>query len=494
MANSGDPRFWGDPAAVPSGGGGTASATSTEVSAVSAQALSALNVVSNRLSAVSAINKNTGLSVEGLQGVINALSDSISAVNDGVAGAEAHADLASAAATSVNSRVTSVNSFLSGGISVRVVAGTSIRGGLQSIVNALSDKISSTSAVLSDRITSVANRVNSVNSFISGISSRSVGDISTHGLQSVINALSNRISAAGGGGSVTSAEVQVASAAATSVDGRATSLANAISVNLSAVLNASTGPSIAAISLMSDTKSAVANVSCVSGAGSATGLQDVIQALSVRVDAVSNADSVTRSALAAASTVGSIAALSLAIANDASVSAAVIANISAQIGSGQFKMVTGAQAIATATFTKVSGLSLSIGGSGFYEVHGQLVWSQSGAGSASAIFNFGMSCTQTPVMAMFAMCGNTGALGAAGALSAFTQFGGNSAMCATPSIMYSAKPNPGVSGSVACTMFFDGVMQCSTAAGILEVVAACSTAAFGINIQPGSFIRAFKIG
>jgi hypothetical protein len=178
-----------------------------------------------------------------------------------------------------------------------------------------------------------------------------------------------------------------------------------------------------------------------------------------------------------------------------SVSAAIINEVSVQFGRGQFKMVTtGDQAVATATFTKVSGLSLSIAGSGFYEVHGQLIWSQSETGSASAIFNFGMSMTAQPVMAMFRMQGNTGLLAAAGGLSAFTQFGGNSAICATPSIMYSAKPNVGASASVTGTMFFDGVLQASTVQSQLKVVVAASAGDFAIAIKPGSWVRAYRIG
>lgn len=214
------------------------------------------------------------------------------------------------------------------------------------------------------------------------------------------------------------------------------------------------------------------------------------------VSAAIRADEASHIASTSATIKADIASVSAAIKTDiASVSAAILNDVASRMGSAQFKMVTtGAQAVATATFTKVSGLSLSIVGSGFYIVEGQLVWSQSGAGSASAIFNFGMSMTAQPVMAMFKMEGNIGALAAAAGLSSWTQYGGNSAICATPSIMYSAKPNPGASGSVTNTMFFNGVLQASTAQSQLKVVVACSTAAFGVAIQPGSWIRAYKIG
>lgn len=404
---------------------------------------------------------------------------------------------ASAAATSVDGRVNSVNTFISG-ISSRSVGNVSTHG-FQSIINALSGRIdnvtggsvtsneasaisqtasannASLSAVLAGSIqtasaaaTSVDSRIASLSAGFASLSVRSVGNVSTHGFQSLFNALSTQVSHEA---SVRGASVQTASAAATSVDGRVNSVNTFVSgISARSVGDVSTHGFQSVVNALSGRIAAVAGGSVTSNEVSAVSAQ-------------------AASALSDAISAGSVTAQDLSL-RITSVSAAVVANY----GAGQFKIVTGAQAIATATFTKVSGLSLSISGSGFYEVHGQLVWSQSGAGSASAIFNFGMSMTAQPVMAMFRMQGNTGAMVAAGGLSAFTQFGGNSAICATPSIMYSAKPNPGVSGSVANTMFFDGILQASTAQSQLKVVAAASSGAFGINIQPGSWIRAYKVG
>ena len=71
-------------------------------------------------------------------------------------------------------------------------------------------------------------------------------------------------------------------------------------------------------------------------------------------------------------------------------------------------------------------------------------------------------------------------------------FGGESAISATPSIMYSVKP--GVSGNGHMVMF-DGIIQCSTAAGQLKVVAAATTTNNGgCTIRVGSYIRAYRIG
>jgi len=444
--------------------------------------------------------------------LLGTLSDRFTSASAQLVSIDTHAAAASAAATSVDARLNSVLTFLSG-LSVLSAGGVSTHG-LQSVLNALSNRISAaaggggsvTSAevdtraqtasaaatsigtllgTLSDRFTSASaqftsidGRVTSVNTFLGGLSVRTSvgGATSVKGLQSVLNALSTQIS---NEASLRAASISVLSLAVTSVDTRVNTVSNQVSVNLSALVNASTVGSIAALSL--------AAVSVQTASAAATSVD-------ARVTSASAAaflnDASVLSAAINASTAGSMAALSLAIANNASLSAAIVNSF----GAPQFKIVTGAQAIATATFTKVSGLSLSIAGSGFYEIHGQLVWSQSGAGSASAIFGFGMSMTAQPVMAMFKMVGNAGAMAAASGLQNFIMFGGNSAICATPSIMYSAKPNPGVSGSVTNTMFFDGILQASTVQSQLKVVAQCSTAAFGINIQPGSWIRAFKVG
>lgn len=383
---------------------------------------------------------------------------------------------------------------------------------------------SSRLATLSGQVSVLSLAHTSINSVLSNVSTRSVGNISTRGLQSALDALSNRISGVvGGTGSVTSTELSAVSAQAASAINVVSARAVSISAELASLVQIASAAatsadghantvSARAVSISAELASLVQIASAA--ATSADGHADTVSArlVSVSAEVVSLFTSVSATleahinAVSAASTAGSIAALSNAISNDASVSAviktdinsvsaAILADVASRLGSAQFKMVTtGTQAVATATFTKVSGLSLSIVGSGFYEIHGQIVWSQSGGGSASAIFNFGMSMTAQPVMAMFRMQGNTGALGAAGALSAFTQFGGNSAICGTPSIMYSAKPNPGVSGSVTNTMFFDGVLQASTAQSQLKVVVACSTGAFGVAIQPGSWIRAYKIG
>lgn len=253
-----------------SGAGGGGSVTSTEVSAgdaaVSAQAASARNVVSQRVVSVSAE----------LASLVQIASAAATSANN-------HASIASAAATSVDSRLNAVsaNPIGQGGPYI----------GLQTIINALSawsSAIETSIETNSARMTSISAELaslvqvasaaatsadahaaaasaaaTSVLAGISAVSARSTGNVSTRGLQSVVDALSNRISAAGGGGggSVTSTElsavsaqaksaidvvsarvvsvsaelgslVQIASAAATSADGHANTVsARAVSIS-----------------------------------------------------------------------------------------------------------------------------------------------------------------------------------------------------------------------------------------------------------------------
>jgi hypothetical protein len=360
-------------------GGGTASVTSNELSAVSAQAASALSQALSVLSVTDA-----------------ALSNRISVASAVASAADVHASVASLAVTSVDGRVNSVNAFISG-ISARS-AGASTHG-LQSVVNALSHTISALSqavsvadAALSNRIsiasavasaadvhasvaslavTSVDGRVNSVNAFLSGISALSAGGVSTHGLQSVINALSNRISAtAGGTGSVTSTELSAVSAQAASA--------------LSAALNVS--------------------VKSVGGT-SVKGLQSVVNALSDRVSVitpqfatVSNPAGYT----VAATNLTTVSGLSVSISPGASYQLyahLMYVVLSAAQPTG-FGFITDAAAIAVAYGRAMGDVSLvvSAGGDALSTTRGLLhFWNQAHFGGTTAIFSVNPG-TASPVV------------------------------------------------------------------------------------------------
>jgi hypothetical protein len=191
-------------------GGGGGSVTSTEFSAleVRVSALSAapagVSVTSTELSAAGATlsaridsvygvsAKSGATSVKGLQSALNAIQNRVSA-NSGTGGGGSVTSTEFSAALAVSAR--------SVGVSVK---------GLQSALNALSNTLSDAMSVGSATGVNLSARVNSVNTFLGGLSVRlSTGGTSVKGLQSVLNTLSNRISAnsaAGGGGSVTSTE------------------------------------------------------------------------------------------------------------------------------------------------------------------------------------------------------------------------------------------------------------------------------------------------
>lgn len=300
---------------VNTGGGGGGSVTSTELSnavSVVSQAISAgdaglsarVDSVNTFLSGISALSAG-GVSTHGLQSVINALSNRISGVAGG-AGSVTSTEL-----SVVNARITSVNAFISG-ISALSVGFISTHG-LQSVINALSGMISNNlsialfnvnvasaqaaSALSQERsVRSVGDadlsaRVDSVNTFISGISALSAGGASTHGLQSVINALSNRISAVtGGAGSVTSTELSAVSAQAASALSQEISVRSAQAVSINDRISVVSTNLTSVQSTVSHLASIVSLVSATSGAGTAAGLQSVVNALSNRISALSASD------------------------------------------------------------------------------------------------------------------------------------------------------------------------------------------------------------
>jgi hypothetical protein len=195
-----------------------------------------VDALSNKISATAAGSQSvTSLEFVDLTSAHNALSNRVSA-NSGVGGGgsvtstevsagDAAVSLQAASALSQALSVLSVAdaalsvrgdsvwsavSVLRSAISALNLAGTSVHG-TQSIVNALSNKIShalSQTSAIDVRVDSVWSSVSVLRSVISA---RSTGDVSTHGMQSIVNALSSRIAA--GGGSVTSTEVSAGDAA-----------------------------------------------------------------------------------------------------------------------------------------------------------------------------------------------------------------------------------------------------------------------------------------
>jgi len=208
--------------------------------------------VSHLASIVSLVSTVSGAGTAvGLQSVINALSVRILA---GASATSAEVQVASAAATSADGHANTV---------------------------------SAAAAATSVQLVSVMSTVSHLASIVSLVSTVSAAGTAV-GLQSVVNALSVRIAA---GDSATSAEVQVASAAATSADGHAQTVSVAVaalSLNVTSVM-----------STVSHLASIVSLVSTVSGAGTAVGLQSVINALSNRISGIVAGGGITSDAASA---------------------------------------------------------------------------------------------------------------------------------------------------------------------------------------------------
>src|SRR5947207_14002149 len=113
----------------------------------------------------------------------------------------------------------------------------------------------------------------------------------------------------------------------------------------------------------------------------------------------------------------------------------------------------------------MTGLSVSSIASGYYEIHGQIVWSQSSPTSASSIVVFGMSASAQPVMAVSKCEGNQGTVSASTTLSVantLIQFTGASAIsAATTSAMYVVRVSSVSVPAVAGIMVVDWRVQCS---------------------------------
>lgn len=176
-----------------------ANAASNAVSVVS-NALS--NEISNRISADTALSTaiaNVSNAVSTALTSINVVSNAVSVVSVALAN-----EISVRAAADTN--ILSVISVLEAKLDVSVFnqAGTSVKG-LQSVINALSSRISAlsgaspgavsvTSVELQAVSAQAASAISVINAALTNVSARNTSALSVEGLQSVINALSNRIS------------------------------------------------------------------------------------------------------------------------------------------------------------------------------------------------------------------------------------------------------------------------------------------------------------
>lgn len=546
-------------------GGGGGSVTSTELSAASAQAASAIatetsnrvsadNALSNAVSAASAAvtsvnSKFDNVSARSIVGSVKGTQSAINAVSDRL----------SIEASARQRDVSLINSIFAG-LSAKSVGGTSVHG-LQSILNALSNKISvggggggsvtstelsaasaqaasaiaaevsnrvSADNVLSVAIAAVSNALSNegsirgaLSALVQGASVRSVGDVSTKGLQSVLNALSNKISAvvAGGGVSVTSTELsaasaQAASAIAAEISNRVSAdnaLSNAVSA---ASAQAQSAISVVALSLAAETSSRIEQVSVIShkvsvlsaivhgvsvqSAGtSVKGLQSVLNTLSNLISAGGGGGgSVTSTELSAVSAQAA-SALSAALNVSArqavggasvkglqSILNAISERVSIARGRGNV-LTASAVTISAATLTVVPGTTVCVSGGIVYKLDGVLAVNR---GAAAQVMGYGLRLPPL-LTGRGTIATNQSATG--GALP-------------TASVVFQEVPWNGDSANgaillstismakLSCVVRMQGMIFVSTGGHVAWMVKASTGAGAGV-VQRGSYLNAYRI-
>ena len=241
------------------------SVVSQQVSVVSQQVSvhsQQLSVHSQKLSVLEAISAKSagGTSVKGLQSIVNALSNRIS----GVAGGSG--SVTSDEASAISAQAASAINVVSNAVSV----------------------VSQAVSVISQQVSIISQKV----SVLEAVSAKSTGGTSVKGLQSIVNALSNRLSI-GAGISVTSNELSAASAQAASAINVVSNAASVISQAVSVISQL--------VSVHSQQLSVLEAVSVKSAGGtSVKGLQSILNALSNRISGVA-AGSVTSNEVSAVS-------------------------------------------------------------------------------------------------------------------------------------------------------------------------------------------------
>jgi hypothetical protein len=300
--------------------------------------------------------------------------------------------------------------------------------------------------------------VNSVNTFLSGISALSAGGVSTHGLQSVINALSNRISAAGGGsGSVTSTELSAVSAQAASAISTLTSAHNNLSTTVSQLANQ---------------------------------ISNEISVRSAQNSVVSQAISVLSQQVSALSQVVSV--MSTTLSNEASVRSAADAALSDRIdaipGGGSANVVAAAandQVISATALTDISGLAVSVSAGVFYKLEAGIMITR---GTTSAPIKFGLSgpaFTRARGGVRYKASAMPGIPSGQG-IAAEGGFGDTPNGSVLLSIVVSSV------GTLGGFAEYVGVLDVSTT-GVIRLMAAASAGTAATTVHGGSYVRVWRL-
>lgn len=462
-----------------SGTGGGGSVTSAEL----VQGLSLVSVA-----AQSAVNTVSAAAADALS-VANAASQKGSVLSVNLASVDARV-------TSVGNAVSVVSQALSALSQANSAAHVSIDGRVTSVANAVSVLSQALSALsnansaahvsIDGRVTSVANAVSVVSQALSVLSQTNSVDHA---------ALSNRItSVAGlaGGGSVTSTEL---SAAIAGQSVRTDSVANAVSVVSQAL-------SVLSVAHQSLVDRVSAN-SGTGGAGSVTsaelvqGLSLVSVAaasadatLSVRIDsafgATSNYASVASAAAVAAQSAANTASNYASVASNAAsvaVQAASTASVAAAALNYQIRKVANVQSTAGSALVDISALVLTVAAGDNLEIEG-FVYLSTSAATVGLRMGWSVPPLSTPRMGFFTRYSAGQSAGIAG--------GGGLLQVSGQSILMSITGTPGAGTPYIVKV--EAQMNVASAGTIrLMYAGIASTAASPQHIMPGSYLKAIKI-
>jgi hypothetical protein len=392
------------------------------------------------------------VSTHGFQSILNALSGRISAASAAATSADGHANTASAAATSVDARVNTVSNLVS--------ALTSAHNGLSNVVSNLISAGGGGTSVTSNELSVLLN----------SYSARSAA-ASVHGLQSILDALSNRISAGGGGGaSTTSNELSVllnsysARNGPTSVHGL-----QSIFDSLSAATSAEIGNRVSADNAVSaqaaSALSAALNISINSAGGSVQALQNIMNYISNTFSAISTSFSI--------------------LVNTDIILLSNLSNVISDLASvkGQTRTRTAVSLLSAATLTDIASLSLSLAAGAMYKLEGGLIFECGTSGG----FAFGISlpalaAAGTYINMLVASAATQGFAGQQGGRVALSAVAAGQTVVASVSI---------ATVNVLRDLQINGMINTS-AAGTLQLMAKTSVAGASMSVR-GGYIRAFRL-
>lgn len=481
-----------------SGTGGGGSVTSAELQAVSAAAASGITTASNAISvetanrisavdvvsnAVSALSQTNSANHVSINGRIDTVSNAVSVVSQALS---ALSQTNSAAHVSIDGRVTSVANAVS------VVSNA---------LSALSQTNSVDHAALSNRITSVAGLAGGGSVTSTELSAAVAGQSTrTDSVANAVSVLSNANSAAHVSidGRVTSVANAVSvlsqalsvlsqtnSAAHVSIDGRVTSVANAVSVVSQALSALSQTNSVDHAAL----SNRITSVAGLAGGGSVTSneLSAAIAGQSARTDSVFSVLSVLINRVSANSGTGGAGSVTSVevkdIASALSVRIDTVSAAAAAAGGPQIRKVVNVQSTNGSALVDISGLVLTVAANETWEIQGMIALSTS-ATTVGLRMGYSVPPLSTPRFGYFCRLSGGQSAGIAGGAGQLQVSGASINMSIT-----GAGPAGGV-----YVITSKHVMNVASAGTVrLMYAGIASTTASPIHIMPGSYLKGIKI-